>query len=83
MNTYYITFGIASIFGRYYLPIKAVSEEKAREFCKAHVPGWAFVYDEDRFAGKPLKYGLRAFPAIESQYFLHPDSTHGELAVPK
>lgn len=71
MKTYYITFGIGSIFGRYYMPLMAVSEEKAREFCKAHIPGWSSVYDEQRFAGQIERYRLRPFPAIESEYFLY------------
>lgn len=73
MQTFYITFAIGSIFGRYYLPVMAASENKVRAFCAAHVPGWASVYDENAFSGQIEDYSLKRLPQIESHLFLYCD----------
>lgn len=75
MKTFYITFAGGSIFGKYYIAVMAIDEDKVREFCQAHVPGWGSVYSEERFAGQAERYRLQPLP-IESDKFLYCQIEH-------
>lgn len=60
MNRYYITFGVGSIFAKYFVVVAADDEEKARRFAASMIPGWADIHEGECGTAIVEKFGLAA-----------------------